>query len=113
LKSMVARVVRRTDGSLLVSGAAWNDGSVPILSVELKVDDGQWIPARLGEGRDTSHAWVFWTCAWRNAEPGEHTLVSRATDASGKVQPAADDPLIALKKTYWEANQQYPRKIKI
>src|SRR5207249_3297086 len=26
LKSMVARVVRRTDGVLKVSGAAWNDG---------------------------------------------------------------------------------------
>src|SRR5579864_6879244 len=113
LKSMVARVVRRMDGSLKVTGAAWNDGSVPIKTVELKVDDGPWMAAQLGEGRDTPHAWIFWTCEWRNAEPGEHTLVSRATDASGKGQPAADDPVIAMKKTYWEANQQYPRKIRI
>jgi len=113
LKSMVARVVRRGDGILTVTGAAWNDGSVPIRSVELKIDDGPWTAAKLGEGRDAAHCWKFWSYDWRDAAPGEHTLVSRVTDAAGKVQPAADDALIAMKKTYWEANQQYPRKIKI
>jgi hypothetical protein len=55
----------------------------------------------------------FWSFDWKHPEPCEHTLVSRAIDAEGLVQPAADDPAIKLKKTYWEANQQYPRKIKI
>ena len=27
--------------------------------------------------------------------------------------PAADDDPIALKRTYWEANQEVPRRIKI
>ena len=40
-------------------------------------------------------------------------MVSRAIDEEGRVQPASDDPAIKLKKTYWEANQQWPRKIKI
>jgi hypothetical protein len=71
------------------------------------------MPAKLGEGLDSAHAWKFWSIDWHDAMPGEHTLVSRATDARGKVQPAGDDPLITMKKTYWEANQQYPRKIKI
>jgi DMSO/TMAO reductase YedYZ molybdopterin-dependent catalytic subunit len=113
LKSMVARVVRRDDGILKVTGAAWNDGAVPIRSVELKIDDGPWNAAKLGEGREAAHCWKFWSYDWRDAAPGEHTLVSRVTDAAGKVQPAAEDALIAMKKTYWEANQQYPRKIKI
>jgi hypothetical protein len=79
----------------------------------LKIDDGPWTAAKLGEGRDAAHCWKFWSYDWRDAAPGEHTLVSRVTDAAGKVQPAAEDALIAMKKTYWEANQQYPRKIKI
>jgi hypothetical protein len=69
--------------------------------------------AKLGEGRDNRHAWTFWSADWKGAQPGEHTLVSRATDARGAVQPTAEDPVIKLKQTYWEANQQWPRKIKI
>ena len=45
--------------------------------------------------------------------PGDHTLVSRAIDAEGRVQPAADDADIKLKRTYWEANEQWVRKIRI
>ncbi len=111
LKSVVARVVRRPNGLLRVTGAAWSDGA-PIRSVEIKIDEGPWTPARLGEGRQP-YAWTFWSYDWTGARAGEHTLVSRATDARGRVQPAPDDPFIALKKTYWEANQQGPRKIKV
>ena len=58
---------------------------------------------------------AVWTIPydWTGAEPGEHTVSSRATDVKGKVQPAPDDPYITLKKTYWEANQQAVRKIRI
>ena len=49
----------------------------------------------------------------KNSTPGEHTLVARATDTEGQVQPSADDPEITLKRTYWEANQQWVRKIRI
>ena len=45
--------------------------------------------------------------------PGEHTVTSRAIDASGQVQPAMDDPWIAKKHTYWESNGQVTRRIKI
>ena len=34
-------------------------------------------------------------------------------DAEGRVQPSVEDPSIKLKRTYWEANQQWPRKIRI
>jgi hypothetical protein len=40
-------------------------------------------------------------------------VVSRAVDADGHTQPAAGDPVITLKRTYWEANQQWPRKLKV
>ncbi|MBI3416062.1 MAG: sulfite oxidase [Verrucomicrobia bacterium] len=112
VKSITARVVRRKDGSHRVSGAAWTDGT-PLQKVELQIDDGAWRPAELDRRQQSKYGWTFWSYAWKNATPGEHSLVSRAIDTEGRVQPSSDDPAIKLKRTYWEANQQYPRKIKI
>lgn len=111
VKSLVARVTRRPDGSLHITGAAWAQDAIK--SVELKIDNGPWLPVSLDERDHAPHAWTFWSYDWKNLPQGEHTLVSRATDEQGHVQPAADDDAIKLKKTYWEANQQYPRRIKV
>ena len=50
---------------------------------------------------------------WDDPSAGEHALTSRAIDVDGNVQPAMDDPSIAGKKTYWEANGQITRRIEI
>ena len=112
VKSVVARVARRKDGSLRVSGAAWTDGA-PLSRVELKIDDGNWTPVELDKKQGSKYSWTFWNYDWKNAAPGDHTLVSRAMDAEGRLQPSGDDPEIKLKRTYWEANQQWVRKIRI
>ena len=112
LKSIVARVTRKDKGNVRVMGAVWNDGT-PLKAVQLRIDDGPWQDTELGEGLDSRHCWTFWSHAWRNPAAGEHTLVSRAVDVQGRMQPAAEDPAIALKKTYWEANQQVPRRVKL
>jgi len=112
VKSVVARVARRKDGSLRVSGAAWTDGT-PLQRVELKLDDGNWTPVQLDKERQSKYSWTFWNYDWKNSSAGDHTLVSRAIDAEGRVQPSGDDPEIKLKRTYWEANQQWVRKIRI
>lgn len=112
VKSAVARVLRRPDGTLRITGAAWTDGT-PLKRVELKIDDGPWLPTQLYRKPHAEYAWTFWDYSWRNPEPGEHTIVSRATDSNGIIQPAADDPSIKLKKTYYEASQQWPRRIRI
>lgn len=111
LKSIAARVVKRKDGSYRVSGAAWGDA--PVQKVELKIDDGNWTPVQLAKDNRMPNTWVFWHHDWKDAKPGEHTITARATDARGRVQPTPEDPFIALKKTYWEANQQAVRKIKL
>jgi DMSO/TMAO reductase YedYZ molybdopterin-dependent catalytic subunit len=111
VKSLLGQVSRRKDGSLRVTGAAWAQDAIK--SVELKIDDGPWQPAQLDKQDHASHAWTFWSFDWNHAPPGEHTLVCRATDDAGRVQPTADEDAIKLKKTYWEANQQYPRKVRI
>ena len=112
VKSIVARVLRRLDGSLSITGAAWTDGT-PLRTVELKIDNGAWLKTRLNQKQRAKFGWTFWNYDWKNPEAGEHTLVSRAIDENENIQPAADDPMIKLKKTYYEANQQYPRKIRI
>lgn len=111
LKSLPARVIKHANGSMTVTGAAWSDGT-PLKAVEVRIDDGAWRPARLTPNRNP-YAWTFWSFEWPQAAPGEHTVASRAIDIHGKVQPAPDDPFITMKKTYWEANQQAVRKIKI
>ena len=115
VKSLVGRVTKQSDGSLHLTGAAWS--REPIGKVELRVDNSPWFEADLlprPAGTPAgSPAWTFWSYDWKTPTPGEHTIVSRATDAGGRVQPEADDDFIKLKQTYWEANQQYPRKIKI
>ncbi len=110
VKSVVARVIKQKDGSLKITGAAWAEN--PIKSVELSIDGASFTAVEIAERKDP-HTWRFWSYTLKDPKPGEHTLVSRATDIKGHVQPTADDPQIKLKKTYWEANAQWPRRIKV
>jgi DMSO/TMAO reductase YedYZ molybdopterin-dependent catalytic subunit len=110
VKSAIARVVKPKAGPIKVTGAAW--AQFPIKSVEVSIDGGPWQPAKIEE-RNEPFTWRFWTFDWKDAKEGEHTIVSRATDAKGRIQPTADDASMKLKKTYWEANAQWPRRVKI
>jgi DMSO/TMAO reductase YedYZ molybdopterin-dependent catalytic subunit len=109
LKSVPAKVTRQDD-QYRIMGAAWG---APIGGVEVRIDDGPWRAATLTEGEGSEYAWVFWTFDWETPAAGEHTVTSRATDADGNVQPAPDDPIIADKATYWEANGHITRRIRI
>ena len=109
LKSAPAKVTKR-DGGYTVMGAAWGD---PIAGVEVRIDDGQWQPATLTTGEGEEFAWVFWEFDWGTPDPGEHAVTSRATNVAGDVQPAPDDPFLAGKTTYWEANGQITRRVRI
>ena len=109
LKSFIARVTR--DGSRCkVLGVVLNDGT-PIKSVEVRVDDGPWQAATLDPATNGKYSWKLFTYAWNGPTPGEHTLVSRVTDAKGAVQPTAEE--LSGKKTFLEDNSQHPRKVMI
>ncbi|MBQ18794.1 MAG: hypothetical protein CMJ65_16930 [Planctomycetaceae bacterium] len=116
LKSIIARVTRRptTGGVVPVKayGAAWNNGTA-IGKVEVKVGEGKWVEATLDKQPRAKYSWTFFSIDLGNLKPGKHTLVSRAIDVNGRVQPSAKDDEIALKKTYWEAYQQWPREIEL
>ncbi len=116
LKSIVARVTRQATANARVPvkayGAAWSDGT-DIEKVEVRVDDGSWLPAKLDDEPQAKFCWRFFSIDLGSLDPGPHTVVSRATDVNGRVQPTAEDDEIALKKTYWEAYQQWPREIEL
>lgn len=108
LKSVIARV-RKTAGGLKVFGFVLNNGT-PLKSVEVSVDGGPWQAAALDKV-NTQYSWKLFTFDWKGAAAGDHTLVSRATDINGTVQPPAAD--LRRKKTFLEDNSQFPRKITI
>jgi len=108
VKSIIARV-RQRGGAHEVMGVVLNDGT-PLRSVEVKVDDGPWQRAAF-DPANTQYSWKLFTFRWDGATPGEHTLVSRATDAKGTVQPTTAD--LARKKTFLEDNAQFPRTVRV
>ena len=109
LKSAPARVTRVGNDYRIV-GAAWG---APVGRVEVKIDDGPWMPATLDHTEEAEFAWKMWSLDWPNPSAGEHTVTSRAIDASGAIQPAMSDPWITKKHTYWESNGQVTRRIRI
>src|SRR5207247_3327839 len=89
-KSFVARV-SKNGAQHKVLGVILNDGS-PIKSVEVKVDEGPWQPATLDPATaKEKFGWKLFTYTWSGATPGAHTLVSRVTEANGRVQPTEQD----------------------
>ena len=109
LKSFIARVTKNGD-QYKVLGVILNDGT-PIKSVDVKVDEGPWQAATLDPSTKDKYGWKLFTYQWKGATPGAHTLVSRATDVNGKVQPTAQE--LETKKSFLEENSQVPRKVMI
>jgi DMSO/TMAO reductase YedYZ molybdopterin-dependent catalytic subunit len=136
LKSAPGHVARRANGEYVIRGAAWG---APIARVEVQIDNEPWRNAALERpprdpqetegvavgGEDTlensarwrrhdrGYSWRFWALNWRSPTPGQHTIRSRSFDIKGNMQPAADDPYLLSKVTYWESNGQITRKVLI
>ena len=113
LKSVVARVTRRPAGGRFeykIAGAAWG-GPVKIAGVEVQIDGGAWVRASIDQ-RAGDAAWVLWSAPWREPASGEHTLVSRAINTRGDIQPTRDEMREKLVSNR-EDNSQWPRRIVI
>jgi DMSO/TMAO reductase YedYZ molybdopterin-dependent catalytic subunit len=109
IKSFVARVTKAGNQHKVLA-IALNDGT-PLKAVELKVDDGPWQAMTADPSTNAKYGWKFYNYTWNGAPAGEHTLVSRATDVNGQVQPTEKD--LENKKTFLEDNSQHPRKLTI
>jgi DMSO/TMAO reductase YedYZ molybdopterin-dependent catalytic subunit len=74
-------------GRAVVRGRAWS-GAGWVAKVEVAIDGGEsWQEARLTPASGP-YTWQSWEMEWDAADPGRHSLRSRATDVHGNVQPA-------------------------
>jgi hypothetical protein len=72
-------------GTHVLRGRAWS-GAGAITQVEVSVDGGQtWHAAHL-EPPCERWLWVRWSYTW-DAQPGQYSIMSRATDEVGRVEP--------------------------
>jgi DMSO/TMAO reductase YedYZ molybdopterin-dependent catalytic subunit len=73
-------------GPMTIRGFAWA-GENAIERVEVSVDGGsRWREAQLSSPK-LPFAWRLWSLEWQPGEPGYYTVMSRATDTAGRVQP--------------------------
>jgi len=77
-------------GRIAVAGVAWAP-TRGIERVEVQVDDGPWVEARLAAALHVD-TWRQWVHEWE-ATPGRHTLAVRATDGTGETQTAEREPV--------------------
>lgn len=75
----------------VVQGAAWSGDSGPVTRVDVSVDDGRmWKAARLS-GEATTFGWRLWEFRWTPSAERPRTILARARDRAGNVQPMAQE----------------------
>ena len=73
-------------GEHVIRGMAWS-GEGAVVQVEVSTDGGEsWADAYVEESHD-KWLWRRWSYVWDASEPGEYSLMARATDENGRVQP--------------------------
>jgi len=85
-------------GPTTFGGVAWAQHR-GIKAVEVRIDDGPWQPAQLGDSY-SNDTWRLWSFSW-NATPGPHTVAVRATDNTGAVQTGEKMGVIPDGATGW------------
>jgi len=107
----IARVTRHRVGERFerkIAGAA-RGGSAKIVRVELQIDGGSWLETSIDERRGDS-AWLLWSTTWKDPEPAEHILVSRAINDRGDIQPTRTELQKRLISNR-EDNSQWQRRV--
>jgi len=73
-------------GAITIRGFAWA-GEEAIERVEVSTDGGShWHDAQLSTQK-LHYAWRLFHLDWKPTAPGYYTIMSRATDSAGRVQP--------------------------
>jgi len=73
-------------GPMTIRGFAWA-GENAVERVDVSTDGGAtWKPAQLSKEK-LPFAWRLFSIEWTPKEPGYYTVMSRATDTAGRVQP--------------------------
>jgi DMSO/TMAO reductase YedYZ molybdopterin-dependent catalytic subunit len=85
-------------GKVAIGGVAWAQHT-GIAKVEVRVDDGDWAEATLGDDPSID-SWRQWSYVW-NADTGDHQLQVRATDESGYTQTEDEADVVPDGATGW------------
>lgn len=91
VKSLVGRPA---DGSVfpfssqIIEGVAWA-GESGVAHLEVSCDAGKTWQRAVLEPAKAKFAWRTWHYRWMPTEPGQFTVLARATDSAGNVQPQA------------------------
>ena len=90
VKSMITRPASRVaevkPGRHVIRGLAWS-GAAPVSRVDVSVDNGEsWQRATIEEPRE-KWLWSRWSLPYEFKQQGRYTLLARATDDVGRVQP--------------------------
>lgn len=96
--ALKSEIIRPQNGEMLglgttrVFGLAWA-GEQSVARVDISTDCGiTWQPAEL-IGPQAAYSWSLWEYLWEIDEPGEYSILARATAANGDVQPEEHDLL--------------------
>ncbi|MBA2559756.1 MAG: molybdopterin-dependent oxidoreductase, partial [Propionibacteriales bacterium] len=85
-------------GSVAIGGVAWAQHT-GIAKVEVRIDEGNWTQAKLGED-PTTDSWRQWSHVWA-ADAGKHQVQVRATDQSGYTQTGDVADVVPNGATGW------------
>lgn len=85
-------------GQAVIAGVAWQQ-QVGIESVEVRIDEGEWMPATLASAI-SDDTWVQWSTPWA-ATTGDHVIQCRATSKAGEVQTEDTAPPAPDGATGW------------
>lgn len=102
-------VITPTDRTVTITGIAWAGDDI-VTRVEVSTDGGEtWTDAELVGQEGGQFTWQRFRYDW-NASPGDHMLVSRATDDRGRGQPATisdpDEKLLQITDAKFPWNQR-------
>ncbi len=76
-----------TTGKHVIKGIAWT-GNGHITKVEISTDNGNtWASVEVNNTEQAGYEWVSWSYTWTVFKKGEYTIMSKATDSYGRVQP--------------------------
>lgn len=74
-----------------IDGIAWT-GKGNITKVEVSTDSGEsWENAEFQPEVTSNYSWIFWTYKWDAKKSGNYTIMSRAYDSYGRIQPLKAD----------------------
>jgi DMSO/TMAO reductase YedYZ molybdopterin-dependent catalytic subunit len=75
-----------------IRGVAWSGDKGPVTAVDVSTDGGRaWKPATLHRDQATQFGWRQWEFSWKPEREAYYTVFARARDASGAIQPFAQE----------------------